>query len=560
MDYIRIIVNTTMMITAEHLTQSEDICDNSNNNQGVVRMSTVNGTPVIWKVSQGYDFSVDHEARVMRALEPLKQCCPHYVYPISVDVLLRTQVPAPLYTDNDPDDVPVTVLTMEYVQDDTGTASQPLEALFIDGAYSERQSFSVVMQVLNALWFGHKQAGFTHYDLHPGNVLVRKQPLNTGANLYITDSSVSLVPTYGETPVIIDYGYSHVSAHDYQHFFSTMEHASIGYFPCVSHPWIDTRLITALANRVNNFSFISRNNSWTRWLATFPRKGFSKYYQQGWEEDVSLGVVTDLGAWLRGDTTVADTTSSGDTDTDTDECETTIRIAADTLGALSKFPFISRVQPENGAQVNCMSRILGIINRCVYTHVDNSLVAVVYGIVRCYIHNEDMEKFLKKMKKQYKDKRCRQLVTKKKVNELKSALQEIAGYVEYFHHAVWQARANAWEEKADYIKSKYRNMESIAEEALAHAPEGIGADLKALGRVTVYDMTTKTTTVIEVPEFPETSAEITLLYRNGEITRRVHEIYTALSNPPDPPAPETTETTETTVDLPPAPPSGVADE
>lgn len=75
---------------------------------------------------------------------------------------------------------------------------------------NEELIVSVVFQVLCAVWMGQMYAGFTHYDLHGNNIILKKEKNPKIFNLYVTEDWKALVHSI-ETPVIIDYEYAHVS-------------------------------------------------------------------------------------------------------------------------------------------------------------------------------------------------------------------------------------------------------------------------------------------------------------------------------------------------------------
>jgi len=492
--------------------ESTDITAGSNN-QGVVRSCMINGEKKVWKVSQGYDFVVDHEVQVMEELAPLKSCCPNFMYCDRVLTVNRKEIPVDMYESVEPINVPMTVVLMDCVQDSDGNPARTLTDLEMNSALDIKQKYAITMQLLNALWFGQQHARFTHYDLHPGNVLIKETQTSGGA-LYLTETSVSFTPLYGQTPIIFDYGYSYVSSHDHKPCLTTLEHAKIGYLPCMAHPWMDTRVITGIVTI--NSAFTGRTtNAWERWLKMFPRRGFTAYYNDGWEEDVDLGVPDSLGEWV----------SAGLHTKFPRAEESALELAGDTLCALGKFPFMNRRVPENSAQVVCFERLVRLIRSCITTYMDSDGVGVVYALVRAYINRENLVTIMQHLKREFRDPDCTEPVTKNKAKTVAKLFQELSGYVENFLHDIWQSRQSLWDAKSQCIASKYRSMESIAIESTAHAPEGIGQDLKNLGQVTVYDLRKKTTTVITVPEFLETPAELTLLYRQGEITRRILNIY-----------------------------------
>jgi len=74
---------------------------------------------------------------------------------------------------------------------------------------SETEFLELYLQIINALRFAHEAADFTHYDLHSGNVLVRRvqpEPLNIR---YKTAEGVEMYLVTKIYARIIDYGFSH---------------------------------------------------------------------------------------------------------------------------------------------------------------------------------------------------------------------------------------------------------------------------------------------------------------------------------------------------------------
>jgi Haspin like kinase domain len=72
--------------------------------------------------------------------------------------------------------------------------------------------WSLIMQVLCALQVAQNMVKFTHYDLHFGNVLIKKNDNNDVLTYIYKDRNkrkhVVQVPTFGELAIIIDYGRS----------------------------------------------------------------------------------------------------------------------------------------------------------------------------------------------------------------------------------------------------------------------------------------------------------------------------------------------------------------
>lgn len=69
----------------------------------------------------------------------------------------------------------------------------------------------VFYQIMNALNLAYKTYGYTHYDLHYGNIMVRKYPKVIAIPYFGTDNKVIGYLASQYVPYIIDYGYSRIT-------------------------------------------------------------------------------------------------------------------------------------------------------------------------------------------------------------------------------------------------------------------------------------------------------------------------------------------------------------
>lgn len=113
---------------------------------------------------------------------------------------------------------------------------------------SGEEFVNVTLQLCYALNTAHKTCDFTHYDLHGGNILVRK--LNHPVQLvYETDRGKEYITT-SYIPMIIDYGFSHIvyQGRHYGHYFiGDAGGMDLGLSPNRSYPFHDTfKLIVSI--------------------------------------------------------------------------------------------------------------------------------------------------------------------------------------------------------------------------------------------------------------------------------------------------------------------------
>ena len=108
------------------------------------------------------------------------------------------------------------------------------------------QFMSMYLQILFSLHTAYTDFGFTHYDLHGGNIMVQKTNNNQivyipymykGTKYYVMTRSIAK---------IIDYGKSHVDLNDGQHImgFGNFTQESLEINPLKSNPMHDVFKIT----------------------------------------------------------------------------------------------------------------------------------------------------------------------------------------------------------------------------------------------------------------------------------------------------------------------------
>lgn len=115
--------------------------------------------------------------------------------------------------------------------------------------YSYNITLALAKQVMLAVCSAQEKVNFTHYDLHPGNIIVRECAQQTLE--YTIRGKKYTVPTYGYIAVIIDFGLSYVDGLDYQ--YCALLHTNIGVLSDRYRPFFDIKLfMIGLSHDVNN--------------------------------------------------------------------------------------------------------------------------------------------------------------------------------------------------------------------------------------------------------------------------------------------------------------------
>jgi len=114
---------------------------------------------------------------------------------------------------------------MSYLITEKIRDSVPIGNWIVNPEVSILDFIAVFYQIVNALNFAYKHSGYTHYDLHSGNVMVRKFDKMVSVPYYGTSSKIVGYITTQYIPYIIDYGYSRVVIGGYPFYKLGLESA-----------------------------------------------------------------------------------------------------------------------------------------------------------------------------------------------------------------------------------------------------------------------------------------------------------------------------------------------
>jgi hypothetical protein len=158
-----------------------------------------------------------HEAIVgFYAINKIRRFLPNYMY-----VYGYTKCSPPALINKEPvtwcsgSNPAVSYLITENIRDAVSIGD-----FIIDPKITRLDFMAVFLQILNALNVAYKMYGYTHYDLHYGNIMVRKYSKMVAIPYYgskfdgMTKSSEGYIAT-SYVPYIIDYGYSRITVGGY---------------------------------------------------------------------------------------------------------------------------------------------------------------------------------------------------------------------------------------------------------------------------------------------------------------------------------------------------------
>ena len=221
---------------------------------------------IVCKISRIIDYSVAHEYAVMERLMTLR--CPNFPVPYTmlsarVDCNYRRKL-NPFDISSDMYPINADILLMEFVD---GISLENFSK-----TNSIQKTVALAKQVMLAICVAQEKLGFTHYDLHPGNVIVRET--DATELTYTIAGKSHTVKTHGFVAVIIDYGLSYIDG--LQHQMCALFFTDVGVYSNRCRPIYDIRrLLVGLQNDTNNTK-----------LEKFTRKMFGKCsidWEYGWD-------------------------------------------------------------------------------------------------------------------------------------------------------------------------------------------------------------------------------------------------------------------------------------
>jgi hypothetical protein len=149
-----------------------------------------------------------HEALVgFYALNKLRHILPNYMYVYgfvycSAPAIERKEVATWCSSSGHS----VSYLITENIQN-----AMPIGEFIVDPNTAPLDFLTVFYQLINALNLAYKSYGYTHYDLHTGNIMIRKYSQIIAIPFLGTNNQINGYIATSNVPYIIDYGYSRIT-------------------------------------------------------------------------------------------------------------------------------------------------------------------------------------------------------------------------------------------------------------------------------------------------------------------------------------------------------------
>ena len=253
--------------------------------QGVVGILAKSDHRFCFKYSKFLDYSSENESVVCSQLQEwVTPYCPHFVwyYGSILTSIYESNEITPFAPRLGHMGVPKLTLFFKFMDRTRSFYSHITKKTKVD-----MYVFNVIKQVILALKIAQDQIGFTHYDLHPGNIMLTRCHKHQ-VFLYVLDEDTHFaVATKGYCPVIIDYGNSYCTQAHYNPFWSNMFQTHMG-ITSYRYDWLtDFRVFLLNSSSLLNLTFKGRQKKIRRFrqliknIFTSPEIDLDS----GWEEE-----------------------------------------------------------------------------------------------------------------------------------------------------------------------------------------------------------------------------------------------------------------------------------
>ena len=201
-------------------------------------LDTKKNRNVVFKVAKQTDFLMEHEFLVLQRIRNKLFYCPHFMKVYGLETLkcepeVKKNVSPFLITSKYP--LLKKVIFEEYI------SGKKLFVHVKNGTTPFSAIMSIIKQVLCAIFIAQTEVKFTHYDLHSENVILSPCDQET-VYLYLFPKKSFLIPSFGYTAKVIDFGFAFVDKVNENFLDSSMGHTNVGFCSDRFDPVADVKL------------------------------------------------------------------------------------------------------------------------------------------------------------------------------------------------------------------------------------------------------------------------------------------------------------------------------
>jgi hypothetical protein len=205
---------------------------------GILHHAQNKNLSCLYKISRVDDNLVEHEYKILLALAPLAQYCPHFHHVYGVldfDSNVHYDDSTPLVHNKRSKVVRRQMLIMQHI-----AHKYDFHDMIDDESIKDDWILNVMKQTLLAIHMA-QSLRFTHYDLHTENILIRNCNPNLFLLYLVDEQNQFLIPTNGHVPNIIDFGFSYCDTPS-NALTCTLVHTQDGFTSARFDPYADLKL------------------------------------------------------------------------------------------------------------------------------------------------------------------------------------------------------------------------------------------------------------------------------------------------------------------------------
>jgi hypothetical protein len=208
---------------------------------GIVGEVDLHNEKTVYKISNGVDFTTNHEYNIMQDLKMVQPYCPHFCSP-------RDFKNIPVHLNFTKKNNPFSFSKKSFLNDVCFMESIKGSIKFEKHIMEYKRVgldciYSTIFQSLMALIYAQEKMDFTHYDLHSNNILMEKCDENIIHVYKFSKDKVFIIPTFGHVPKIIDFGFSFTKFNNNRTIQSPINFPQLGFNSNTSNLLVDTKML-----------------------------------------------------------------------------------------------------------------------------------------------------------------------------------------------------------------------------------------------------------------------------------------------------------------------------
>lgn len=226
---------------------------------------TNNDIKYVFKLSQNINYLIQHELTIFKSINKLCNYVPHFCRGFggiisNIDPKKEKNAIPLIHNSRKLDSkhaIEKEVLLMEYIPN-----AVKLYTMIKKDNIPDKVIFSLLCQVMLSIQIAQQKENFTHYDLHPNNILVKKcdTDLVMVYSININDKVQKyVIPTFGYYPIIIDYGFAYAKSMQETPLWPTMGHTDAGIYSDRFDELYDAKLF--LLRMADEFSYYRKKTT-----------------------------------------------------------------------------------------------------------------------------------------------------------------------------------------------------------------------------------------------------------------------------------------------------------